>query len=363
MDYKELLPGGTDDEKKEFLYDVTSFSNASGGDLVYGVADQKGADGKSTGIPESANGVTVANASVEIARIENILQSSVAPRIIPSVQFREITGFPNGPVLIIRVPKSWSAPHMVTYKNATRFYSRNSTGKYPLDVYEIRSAFAVSEALPDRLKTFRQGRLSAIVAGETPVQQPAGAKMILHVVPIAALSSSTTIDVRMAVPPHVIETPAPIAASSWNTRFNFDGLLIFSSNLSNYVQLFRSGAIEAVDTTLLEPYEGYPDFVPVGAFEQQITVAVHRYVVFQRKLGLVPPFFVMLTLVGVKGFKATTGPQTLGYYSIDRDVLILPDVAIEGFDSSIGQILKPIFDTVAQSAGLPESPSTGKQGR
>ena len=70
----------------------------------------------------------------------------------------------------------------------------------------------------------------------------------------------------------------------------------------------------------------------------------------------------MLTLVDVKGFKATTGPQSLGYHSIDRDVLILPDVAVQDFTSSIEQILKPIFDTVAQSAGLPESPAKRKQG-
>ena len=118
---------------------------------------------------------------------------------------------------------------------------------------------------------------------------PAGAKMILHVVPIAALSSNASIDVRMAAPPHVMESPAPIGTSSWDTRFNFDGLLIFNSKLNNYVQLFRSGAIEAVDTTLLEPYEGYADFVPVGAFEQQITAAVDRYVAFRGNLGLCHP--------------------------------------------------------------------------
>ena len=49
LDYKELLPGGVDDAKKEFLYDVTSFANASGGDLVFGVTDQKGTDGNRRG--------------------------------------------------------------------------------------------------------------------------------------------------------------------------------------------------------------------------------------------------------------------------------------------------------------------------
>lgn len=355
LDYKELLPGTTDDEKKEFLYDVSSFANAAGGDLIFGVTDQKGTDGKPTGIPEVANGVPIANVSVEIARLENILQSSVAPRI-PSVQFHEVAGFPAGPVLVLRIPKSWAAPHMVTYKNVGRFYSRNSTGKYPLDVFEIRTAFALSEALPERLRAFRQTRLAAIVAGETPIALPAGAKVVLHVVPIASLSSATTIDVKAAAPPNVIETTAPIASPSWDTRFNFDGLLSFNSRTNNYVQLFRSGAMEAIDTTLLTLYDPYPDFVSITELKKRITAAVLRCIKLQIELGLLPPAVVMVTLLGVKGFKAINRFPTFGSYSIDHDTLILPDVMIESLESSLfEQILRPIFDTVAQSAGLSES--------
>jgi len=359
LEYKEFLPGNSDDEKKEFLYDASSLANAAGGDLIFGVRDKRGTDGRTTGAPEVANGLPITNISPEIARLENILQSGVAPRI-PLVQFAGVPGFANGPVIVMRVPKSWAAPHMVTFKNVTKFYSRNSTGKYPLDVHEIRSAFALSEALPDRLKIFRQSRVAAIVAGETPTTLPTGGKVILHAVPIAALSSSTNIDIRMAAPPNVVETPAPIAVTAWDTRFNFDGLLVYSPKPNgNYVQVFRSGAIEAVDTTILEPYGGWPDFVPVGAFEQRISAAVARYAAFQKQLGLLPPIFVMLTLIGVKGFKATIGPQSLGHYTIDRDVLFLPDVAFEDFGQPIDQTLKPIFDTVAQSAGLAESPRRG----
>src|SRR5260370_6903093 len=39
IDYKEVLKIGTDGEKKEFLADFSSFSNASGGHLVFGVAE------------------------------------------------------------------------------------------------------------------------------------------------------------------------------------------------------------------------------------------------------------------------------------------------------------------------------------
>ena len=42
LDYKETLPGNSDTDKKEFLFDVSSFANAAGGDLVYGIKEEDG---------------------------------------------------------------------------------------------------------------------------------------------------------------------------------------------------------------------------------------------------------------------------------------------------------------------------------
>jgi len=54
----------------------------------------------------------------------------------------------RGHVLLIRVGKSWLAPHMVSYANRTRFFSRNSsTGKVQLDVQQIGAAFAQQRAV------------------------------------------------------------------------------------------------------------------------------------------------------------------------------------------------------------------------
>ena len=42
LDYKRTLPGGKDDEKREFLADVSSFANAAGGDIIFGVEEDQG---------------------------------------------------------------------------------------------------------------------------------------------------------------------------------------------------------------------------------------------------------------------------------------------------------------------------------
>jgi len=47
LEYKETLPGNSDDDKREFLSDVTSFANAAGGDLIFGLQERREA-GKPT---------------------------------------------------------------------------------------------------------------------------------------------------------------------------------------------------------------------------------------------------------------------------------------------------------------------------
>jgi len=49
LEHKQELPGNSDKDKKEFLADVSSFANASGGDILYGVVAQVDEDGKKTG--------------------------------------------------------------------------------------------------------------------------------------------------------------------------------------------------------------------------------------------------------------------------------------------------------------------------
>jgi hypothetical protein len=73
LEYKQALPTNSDDEKREFLADISSFANASGGDILYGVEEKRDASGKTTGIPENATGIAGLNADYEIRRLPDLL--------------------------------------------------------------------------------------------------------------------------------------------------------------------------------------------------------------------------------------------------------------------------------------------------
>src|SRR5579863_7572886 len=70
LEYKEKLPEGTDGAKKEFLADVCSFANSSGGYIIYGIRDQRDNNGKPTGIPEEIAVIPSLNLPTELARLE-----------------------------------------------------------------------------------------------------------------------------------------------------------------------------------------------------------------------------------------------------------------------------------------------------
>lgn len=131
LEYKLTLPSDKYDDKKELLADLSSFANADGGVIFYGI---KAKDG----IPEDIPGLEIENSDAEILRLENLLRSSIDPRIF-GVYFQPLKLL-NGKYLIaVYIPKSFNPPHVVNFQGHWKFYSRNSAGKYPLDVTELKS--------------------------------------------------------------------------------------------------------------------------------------------------------------------------------------------------------------------------------
>ena len=365
LDYKEALPGGTDADKREFLADVSSFANASGGDLIYGVREQRDSDGKQTGIPESVPGLPGVNVDAEILRLEGILRGGLDPRV-PSVQSRHIDGFAGGPIILIRIPKSWSSPHMIIFKGGSRFYSRTSRGKYEMDVREIRASFASSEALPEKIRRFRDDRLAKIVAGETPVPLDEGPRVVLHLIPISAFEPTTLLDLNSLKEPSL--KLRPISTRGWNHRFNLDGLVCFTElgetpRSPNYTQLFRNGMIEAAVVGLLREWQGRKTIASV-AYEQELIAALGEYLAALRAFGLTPPIVVMLTVIGAKGYSMSVSFNFWagGGGQIDRDMVLLPEVVVEDFSADVASVLKPIFDTFWQAAGWGKSLNYDRDG-
>lgn len=373
LDYKVALPGNSSEEKREFLTDVASFANASGGDILFGVKERRDDAGKPTGVPEAVSGLAGINTDAEILRLESMLRDSIEPRV-PLVRMRSIGGFPDGPLLIVRVGQSWSPPHMVRGSGAGtyRFYSRNSAGKYPLDSTEIRAAFALSERLPERIRRFRDDRLARIIADETPVELARNPRVVLHVVPASSMRTDSTIDLGV-IASSQLRLIAPMNAGQGHRRFNLDGFLCFFSGgglgCQSYVQFFRNGAVEAVESWMLSPAIDHA-LMPSATLEGSVITGVTRYWILLQSVGIEPPIVVFVSLLGIKNRKVAAPPDVPapfgGISPIERDTVVLPEVLIERVTNDpyeVARALRPAFDTMWQASGWDSSKLYDQNGK
>jgi hypothetical protein len=350
IDYKRDLPGNSEGQKKEFLYDVSSFANTVGGDLIIGVDEDKE-------LPTEIPAFSCLNIDEELQRIDSILMSGVEPRL--KYQTRVVIHPNGGHVLIVRVEKSGLAPHRVIYNGSDKFYARNSAGKYPLDVSELRDAFLLGASASTRLRDFKISRLASIAAGEGPLMNEGSPVLVLHLLSLAAFTSQQELDISK-----YYRVPIwPIGASSIGSQINIDGVLHFEANrkeiLSNYVQLYRNGSIEVADEFAFTTDEHGNSLAPLKAIEERINKYLPKYLECMKEIEASPPIYLFLSIVGGRGCRAYTGSllsDVMSFPQLKRDPLMLSEIVIDDLTSDFQAAIKPIYNRLWNAFGFPESP-------
>lgn len=366
LEYKESLPGGSDAEKREFDADVSSFANASGGTILYGIVEQRSPSGAATGVPAVARGLANLNPDQELQRLEGIAIGGISPRI-PGLRLKAVAGFPDGPVIVVRVPRSWRAPHMVSYQHSSRFYSRTSSGKYQLDVDEIRNAFRASESVSVQVRRLRDDRLARIEDGETPVPLSRnGMLLAMHCVPVSALDGQSQVDIRDVEARW--RSLVPFGGPAPSYRINFDGLITHDAShkpARTYAQIDRTGVIEAVADTagVVAGDKIFGHYVESAVIEE-----VPHALALYRHLNIDAPVVVTVTAMNVNGLFVALRDEMQHFMhgrsqAIDRPVLRLPEVLFDDLDADPAAVLRPSFDTLWQAAGWGASPSYDQNGR
>jgi hypothetical protein len=233
--------------------------------------------------------------------------------------------------------------------------------KQKIPKYEIRELIRHGETETLELKE-KIGKPEEFA--ETPVALDEVPKVVLHIIPLNAFDPAKRYDVSSLA--QESGRLAPIYASSWSVRHNFDGVLSFSqftrsSSAHSYLQLFRNGSIEAVEAYLLD--EG---IIPSVAFEEELLKALPKLLEIQGRLSVDPPLFIMLSLLGVSGYTMAVDKTKFWWpeeYPIDRDSLIIPEVLVEKFGIEPAEVMRPIFDAIWNAAGWPKSMNYDKNGK
>jgi hypothetical protein len=347
LDFKRTTPGKDDRSKNEFLKDVCAFANGSGGDLLYGVDEFDGVASRI--IP-----VTTESLDDLQRRLSQVLDAGIEPRLI-GVQMRGIA-VNGGYVFAVRIPASFNGPHRYTMNGHSKFVVRNGTHTSELSYEQLRRAFDKNASLAAHAKLFVLERVKAIQEGHTIRPLIAGPQCVLHVIPAGRGIDVSAVDVGSLHDGRFTDYILP----GWpgaSRSLNLEGLVVHPpSDVDGhyaYVQVFRSGAIEAVS------FAGHsfgdrkivPSTTASRFFRDVLQIAFNSL----RNHEIFGPAVVSGAILGVDGYELGVDGRSFMFnrFASDRDNMFLPqlwvdDVAFAKADDHA----KPLLDTMWQAFGV-----------
>lgn len=344
LDYKVALPAQGD--TSEFVADVTSFANTDGGDIVYGMNEIGGA-------ASDLIGIQVANLDDERLRLENACRDLTEPRV-NGMSLRFVALGNGRHALIVRVARSWNGPHR-NNKNRN-FFARNSAGKYPLDVNELRQHFLASASLSNRLAEFRGQRIQKINAGRTSVtlNEVDSAVLLIHVVPVGTFLAGETVSVDKKLGRLQQLRPPGLQGAAGGCRVNFDGAVVFAGTEARsraYVQFFRSGPLEYAAS--FKKGENGERRIHAKTLENFVGASVLDALDLYKELEATGPYAVMVSLTRCQEYTLIASEESFGGPALTLPGITTPPILIESTDSAITTTtLVGTFEIVWNSFGL-----------
>ncbi len=348
IEYKQELNINTDGQKKEFLYDVSSFSNTNGGDIIFGIMSKDGLPTEIVGISCKSNEVDPLK-----QKIDNIIIYGLKPRL-PSFTIHIVNINEEKICLVIRLAKSWYAPHAVTFDNTFRFYARNSSGKYPLDVDELRYAFLRGEETKEKLARLISERYTKILDNDGIYKLKGRSIITLHIVPIEAVDNHAKFSIKEQ---NSISTKLMTLGNGGNHFINAHGVGLlngyFKDN-SGYSMLFTNGLIEYVESGVLSRFgNDERKSIPSTYIEREVIKCVNRGRMVLNEIGLVHPYYVYLSFFNVKDFHLEVNHRFMLFedtVNIENNIIINP-IEIGDYNMSSDKVLQPLFDSLWNAFG------------
>lgn len=352
LDFKQVLPGNSAEEKLELCKDVAAMANAEGGDIVFGISEK-------SGVADAVISITGEPADRAKRRLGQALDAGIEPRI-SGLNLQEIPTA-AGYCLLIRVPASFEGPHRI---KDNRFVMRTGSHTVDLSYDQLRNAFGRTATLVDRARQFIADRRTMIQNNEKNSlgDQPI---CIAHLVPLAGVAGR----LRPAV--HALQADyADFRFDDWggaSSFLNLDGVLAHpGGDMAQiaYTQAFRDGSFEAIRPGASQIRENYIPSRTVTTFFRD---ALYKFASAAAKHGATGPAIFSSALINVTGY--TFGVDQI--YNLqhraeaDRPNLLLPEVWIERIEDlkNVDALVRYPMDVLWQSFGVSHCKEYDAEGR
>ncbi len=354
LEYKKELNILTDSDKKEFLADISSFANANGGDIIFGVEEDDNEK-----IPSKILGIKFENEDVLIRKLEDFIRQSIEPTIL-NIDYKIIMVEEKKGVLIIRIPQSLIAPHRVEYKGHNKFYTRNNKGKYQMDVNELRISFNSGLSLEKRIEEFKMERYCEILANKYDKLIIDSPIFVIHYIPLVSFNELSQLTIKN-IDEAMNKSNSKALGYGYSKRITIDGIAIDykENDKSSYAIYNKNGIIEKATTNFFKKNFAVENIRPTPIIDMINGYQIINKIIEDFKevkeyfysVGISSPIIISCSILNAKGFTIPSNDFFDIYGEIDRDLLLIDNLYVDNFDIEAEYILKPIFDSIWNACG------------
>ena len=353
LEFKRQLPDKNDEPGKiKILQSITSFANTDGGIIIFGMKEKEGEASEIVNIETSTDD--------DASRLTSMIKDRISPRMNPP-EFRELI-VENKKIYIICIHSSFTKPHYVNGNYI--FYGRHNSGKYQLDIAEIRALFLKSKSVEEQFENFRINRIMKLKSHSFPFKYDSDSFYVIHIASLNSLNDN----IQLSMPNIKLKKIAPIAQNyAAGAVSNYDGYFLYDytpdSKMYSYTQIFRNGSIETAHFYL---YNRPNEKLIFGVqMEEEIRKAILNYIENLQLNNISYPYFISISLINTKGFSIrckTSDYRFIGndFYEIFEEDLLLPTVFIENKNDLVKKLIL-CFEIFWNSNGYSQSPVIDKE--
>lgn len=364
LDFKQKLPEG-EQARQEVSKDVAAMANASGGNIVYGLAEKEG------GVAAKLVSLGEAEGSEKLsAKIQSWVNADISPAVL-GVRIKVVPFECGGFALILRIPRSLQSPHAVVgYPDRTvmRYWRRSENQSIPMPEHEIRRTYTSGLDVHKQVDAFRRERIT--FNDGTPFGAYLAGSVRVHAffVPLNGFLSGSLYsyaDLKVACESlrfaeDSYSAPAPCLEGAM--RHTGGQVEVWQS-----WHIHRNGVIEWNDAGT--NYQHWPE---AGQGRSKLLFPRYEHAIGDRlpdvqdalrKLGLAGPVIFGLSLTDAAGAVVYTTRRFL-FSSLTCPVsqVHAHSLMLNSVDELVVQNIKPSLDQIMNAFGLPSSLGYGING-
>ncbi|WP_282020909.1 toll/interleukin-1 receptor domain-containing protein [Planomicrobium okeanokoites] len=210
------------------------------------------------------------------------------------------------------------------------------------------------EIIPENWFSFwLSKRIDEIEKNRHPLKVESGPKFALLLIPIESVTNPKQYEISDL---NSTLSLKPFFTMGWDDKVNKDGFSTYTRSQSegyyrSYVQAYRNGIIEAVDTGILR-FNKEKKYIPISKFEKDIIEHTKKYLNYLQNLKVKLPVAISVCLFEVEGFSI---PHAWSEEKINESTVLLPVKQINSWDEDIAKLLRPSFDFLWNHCGFEKS--------